>query len=251
MGSTGAMKTRSSRTLISLMPISLMLSVALCVFLPALLNGQAPAEPPPPPNTPAPPEALIGTWILNRNQSDDPEDKMRGHDDDDISLSGINSTVPNVATGGGSGRGGRTSQGQQRTSGAGPLGGPVGSVNPTDKDHEKTLELLRPSASLTMEEKPNEFDLTDSQDRKTVFFTDGRKLKKSKDENYQEIAAQWSAGRLVSDETAPRNAKLSHTFELSRDGRQLVETVTLDNSKIFAPIVIRYVYDQAPQPKRP
>jgi len=38
-------------------------------------------------------------------------------------------------------------------------------------------------------------------------MTDGRKLQKSKDENYQEIAAKFDGTRLVSDEKDPRGNK--------------------------------------------
>ena len=232
--------------------ISVVLSGAIWIFLPALLSSQAtPASAQPvSPNQPPAPQTLNGAWILNRGQSDDPDEKMKGREED-IPFNGPNNTGPNVPSGGANtpSAGGRRSG--PRAAGAGPLGGPVGSVDSTDKDREGTLRLLRPSDSLTVEQEQSEFDLTDDQGRKRIFFTDGRKLKRSKDEKYQEIAAQWRGARLVSDEKGPRNAKLSRAFELSRDGRQLYETIQLDNSRIFSPLVIRYVYDPALQPKQP
>ena len=185
----------------------------------------------------------------NRTQSDDPEEKMKGREED-IPFNGSSSTSVS-ATGGAntSVTSGRRSS--PRAPGAGPLGGPVGSVDATDKDREGTLRLLRPADSITIAQEQNEFDVTDDNGRKRVFFTDGRKLNKSKDEKYQEMAAQWQGGRLVSDEKGPRNAKLSRTFEISRDSHQLYETILLDNSRIFSPLMIRYVYDPAPLPKQP
>jgi hypothetical protein len=224
--------------------------LALCLLSPNFLSGQAPSSPPPPPPAPAPtPQALTGAWILNRTQSDDPEEKMKGREED-IPFNGSSSaSVSAPAAANTSATSGRRSS--SRAPAAGPLGGPVGSVDATDKDREGTLRLLRPADSITIAQEQNEFDVTDDTGRKRAFFTDGRKLGKSKDEKYQEMAAQWQAARLVSDEKGPRNAKLSRTFELSRDGHQLYETILLDNSRIFSPLMIRYVYDPAPSPKQP
>jgi hypothetical protein len=81
-------------------------------------------------------------------------------------------------------------------------------------------------------------------------MTDGRKLQKSKDESYQEIAAKFEGNRLVSDEKDPRGNKMSRTFELSEDGRQLYETLHMMAGRDNASRVIRYVYDiPIPSPK--
>jgi hypothetical protein len=88
-----------------------------------------------------------------------------------------------------------------------------------------------------------EVDLMDDRDRKRAFMTDGRKLKKSKEENYQEIAAKFDGKRLVTDEKNPRGGKMSRTFELSSDGRELYETLRMTTGRNNTPFVIRYVYD--------
>ena len=91
--------------------------------------------------------------------------------------------------------------------------------------------------------KSAEVDLTDDHYRKVAFFTDGRQLQKSKDDNYQEVAASWNGSQLVSDEKTPQGSKMSRTFELSPDGRQFYETVHVDRGKSKGTLVIRYVYD--------
>jgi hypothetical protein len=73
-------------------------------------------------------------------------------------------------------------------------------------------------------------------------MTDGRKLQKSKDENYQEIAAKFDGNRLVTDEKDPRGNKMSRTFELSSDGLQLYETLHVTSGRSNTPRVIRFVY---------
>jgi hypothetical protein len=114
----------------------------------------------------------------------------------------------------------------------------------TESD-EKLEQLIRPPSSLTFELKSPEVDLTDDHYRKLAFFTDGRKLQKSKDESYQEIAAHWDGMQLVTDEKTPQGSKMSRTFELSPDGRQFTETVHVDRGKSKGLVTIRYVFDAA------
>ncbi len=206
--------------------------------------GQAQKDEPPPP-----PQALIGAWKLNIEKSDDPEEKMKGSNDVDLpSLSGNIPLGGQNSSSGGGRRSGGAGGSSGRSAGAGPLGGPI-STGDNAKGREKILEILRPSALLTVGETENEFDLTDEQGRKRALFTDGRKLPKSKDNNYQQIAAVWAAGHLTFDGTGPRGEKLTWTFQLARDSRQLIETIAVDNSRIFSPIMIRYTYDPAPDTK--
>jgi len=133
--------------------------------------------------------------------------------------------------------------------GAGPM--PLPQTAPshrweTDKDRQKRLEGLMPAGSLSIEQKDNEFDFVDDQSRKQVLYTDGRKLRKSKDDKLQEFAARWDAGHLTYDEKRPPRGTITRTFELSLDGRQLIETMEIDNGSIAVPVIVKYVYDAAP-----
>jgi hypothetical protein len=113
------------------------------------------------------------------------------------------------------------------------------------EDTEKILPLIRPAGSLSFSLKKAEIDVTDDQYRRLVFYTDGRQLQKPKDDSYQEIAAHWNGSQLVSDEKSPLGGKMSRTFELSQDGRQVYETLHMDRGKSRGPLVVRYVYDAA------
>ena len=106
-------------------------------------------------------------------------------------------------------------------------------------------ELLRPPSTMTLSMTGAEMDLVDDRDRKRAFMTDGRKLKKSKDDNYQEIVAKWDGSRLVTDEKDPRGGKMSRAFELSPDGRQLYETLNLKRGRNNYDTSIRFVYDMS------
>jgi hypothetical protein len=104
-------------------------------------------------------------------------------------------------------------------------------------------ELLTPARAITLSMTGAEVDLVNDRNRKLAFMTDGRKLQKSKDENYQEIAAKFEGNRLVTDERNPRGGKMSRTFELSSDGLQLYETLHMTTGRNNSPLVIRFVYD--------
>src|SRR5260370_41438897 len=84
--------------------------------------------------------------------------------------------------------------------------------------------------------------MVDDRERKRAFMPDGRKLQKSKDENYQEMAAKFDGNRLVTEEKDPRGNKMSRTFGLSSDGRQLHDTLHMTTVCNNTPLVIRYVY---------
>ncbi len=113
----------------------------------------------------------------------------------------------------------------------------------SDEERQKMRELFTPAKAITLSMTGAEVDLLDDRDRKRAFMTDGRKLQKSKDDNYQEIAAKFDGTRLVSDEKDPRGNKISRTFELSSDGRQLYETLHLTSGRNNPPLVVRYAYD--------
>jgi len=221
----------------------------LSLVLPGAIYAQAPAGPlpaaPPQPATPSaakpqeqapqqkPRTVILGAWKLNRDESDDPRKKMQ----DSRSSNG----------GGGGGYGGRRG-GMGGGYPGGHRGGYGGSGGESDQERQKMQELLTPANAITLSMTGAEVDLMDDQSRKRALMTDGRKLQKSKDANYQEIAAKWEGNRLVTDEKDPRGNKMSRTFELSSDGMQLYETLHMTVGRTSTPLVIRYVYDPTATP---
>jgi hypothetical protein len=175
--------------------------------------------------------SILGAWKLNRDESDDARKKTQD---------------ARGANGGGGGRGG-VRMGIPGM-GGGPYGGRRGGGgNENGQDRERMQEFMNPSRSLTVAEakKDVEIDMFDDQEHKSAFFTDGRKLQKTKDSTSQEIAAHWDGNRLVTDEKSPSGRKISRTYELSYDGTQLYETLRLTRGRSDSQISIRYVYDQA------
>jgi hypothetical protein len=173
-----------------------------------------------------PTKNLAGSWVLNRDESDDPRSRMRG------------------SRGGG--------QGGNHPYGGGGMGGGWGGHHGggsrqggNDADHERMQELLRPANALTIAQKDGEFDLSDDQNRKSEIFTDGRKLEKSKDPNNQQYAAKWEDYKLVVEEKGARGGKIERAFEISTSTGQLYETVNLTMGRDNRQTTFRYVYDPA------
>jgi hypothetical protein len=224
----------------------MVVSSGLSLVLSGAIYAQAPAGPlPAAPPQPAPPSAaksqqqtpqqkprtvILGGWKLNRDESDDPRKKTQ----DSRGSNG----------GGGGGYGGRRG-GMGGGYPGGHHGGYGGSGGESDQERQKMQGLLTPANAMTLSMTGAEVDLMDDQNRKRAFMTDGRKLQKSKDPNYQEIAAKWDGNRLETEEKDPRGNKMSRTFELSYDGMQLYETFHMTAGRNNTPLVIRYVYDQA------
>jgi hypothetical protein len=111
------------------------------------------------------------------------------------------------------------------------------------EDNPKIQALLNPAVSMSIEVNGPEIDVAGDHRDKLVMYTDGRKLPKSPQGSREEVAAHWDGSQLVSDERSPLGGKMTRTFELSRDGRQLDETLHIDTGRSGATIVIRYIYD--------
>jgi hypothetical protein len=203
--------------------------------------GPLPAATPQPPSSPdarpdrpvatvKPRTSILGAWKLNRDESDDPRQKLQ------------------QARGAGGGRGGGGVRMGIPGMGGGPYGGRRGGGgNENTEDQQRMQQFMTPSRSLTLAEAKRdvEIDMFDDQQRKSAFFTDGRKLQKTKDSPTQEIAAHWDGSRLVTDEKGASGKKMSRTYELSYDGTQLYETLRFTRGHSDSQVSIRYVYDQA------
>ena len=206
-------------------------------------RAQAPAGPvaAPPPGTataakapeqaplPPPRQSILGAWKLNKDESDD----MRNRSQDSRGSNG-------------GGYGGRRGGGGWPGGGGGGRRGGYGGESVEQR--QQMHELLSPPATMAFSATGAEVDLQDDHDRKRAFMTDGRKLKKSKDDHYQEIAAKWDGNRLITDEKSPRGGRMSRTFELSPDGRQLYENLHIEsNGGNNRSLDVHYVYDISAQ----
>jgi len=188
----------------------------------------------PPPRRPElpPRTSILGAWRINKDESDDGRAKMRQSREADN---------PNRGSGG--------YGGGPRMGGPWPGGGGYGGHHPSSQSEDmsdRLGDLVNPPRELKLSQREAsdpEVDLMDDRQHRRIFFTDGRKVDKPKDSNYQQISARWDDKKLVTDEKGAHNGKLSRTFEVSSDGRQLLETIHITDSKGNHPITIEYVYD--------
>ena len=231
----------------------------VCLFPPGRLFSQAPPGPlppshplpPPPPAPPAkkkpevePRKTLAGFWKLNADQSDDPRRKFE------------EARRPGGGSGGGPGGGmggPRVGIGFPMPGGGpnGPYGGGGPGMGGEDGDvNEQLVDVVRPDYWQTIALQDAEVDATNDREHKLVFYTDGRKIQKSKDDSLQQISAHWNGSQLVTDERGPQGKKMSRTLELSSDGRQFYETWHIETGRSGSVVVIRYVYDAATEDRR-
>jgi len=184
---------------------------------PGRLPADGPVGPPPKAKPSVRPrQAILGGWLLNKEDSDQPRDREQESRGNRGGYGG---------RGGGAGRGGYGGRGE------------------SEEDRERMREMMTPAREIQFSATGAEVDLTDNLDRKRAFMTDGRKLQKPKNSSYAEIAAHWDGLRLVTDEKDPRGNKMSRTFELSADGMQLYETLHMVRGRSNTPVVVRFVYD--------
>ena len=114
----------------------------------------------------------------------------------------------------------------------------------SEDNRARLRELVEAPEQLKIAQKGSEIDMTDPEYRERKLFTDGRKIEKSKDERQIPVKAHWDGNQLVTEEKGPNGEKISHRYELSEEGKQLTDTLTLESKKLTTPIIIRSVYDK-------
>ena len=209
---------------------------------------------------------LFATWKFNVDESDDAQDKMReargtgadnpanprggngggGGNGTGIHMGGMGSPYPG---GGGGGNGGGNGNGYPRNG--------SGKGSDSDYDRAQLQELMSPAGTITLamkdtpDAKNGEVLMTDDLGRQRAFFTDGKKVQKSKDDKYQEFDAHWEDYRLVVDEGGSHGPQITRSFEPASGGKQLIEIVRLDHTRTNAAVDIKFVYDLASDAKLP
>jgi len=159
---------------------------------------------------------LTGSWKLNKDESTQPRDRDRS----------------------GRGGGGR--------SGGGYPGGGRGGMHRggmSDDERKGMQELMRPSETLDFKQDGAAIVMADDLERHRTFYTDGRKVKKSKDENNQEFDATWQEYRMTADFKGPDGNKIERSFEVLEGNQQLRETVHFTVGRNQREVYLRYVYD--------
>ena len=191
----------------------------------------APAKTTPVPDVPRKKD-LSGSWKLNKDESTQP--RKRNDDGSDS----------------GGGRRGGGGSGGGWPGGRGGYGGGMhrGGSGMSEQERSEMQELMRPSETLEFTQDGPTIKMTDDYDRHRTFYTDGRKVKKSKDTDNQEFDATWDDYRLVSDFKDPDGNKVERTFEVMQGNQQLRETIHFTMGRNQREVYLRYVYDLVSRP---
>jgi hypothetical protein len=180
---------------------------------------------------------LAGIWKLNRDQSDDPRQKL-----EQASSGGGGGWGQGPASGGGwGGWGGWGGPGTGRGGGWNRTGRPIPEGDAVD---------MSDFSQLTIEQSDSSAKVTGATGRVLAQYSadngsDKGAAKKSKDSPYTPPAAHWQGDRLVTAVNGPRGAKTTRVYELSYDGTQLYVTTRLEPPGLNQPVNIRFVYDLA------
>lgn len=97
---------------------------------------------------------------------------------------------------------------------------------------------------LRIDQRSDQIVVTDDNDHAQTFYPDGKKHD-DKDEDGKKFStkASWEGGAFVAETKLPHSQKLTQTFRISDDGKQLFVVNRFDASSLNGPVSIRRVYD--------
>ncbi len=139
---------------------------------------------------------LSGYWMLNEEESEDPEDR------------------PNLSM-----------PGRPAGFGGGMAAG-----------------MARGFSAFTIEQTDSTVSLRSIEGMNYEVHTDGRSVESQVGQGTSTLKARWKGERLVIDRTMGRGTKMTQSFELSEDGRQLYMKITIEMSR-GGPVYFKRVYD--------
>ena len=173
---------------------------------------------------------LSGTWKLNKDLSDDPQQKMK----DARSESGGGGGRSGGHHGGGGGGGGGRGWGG-RSGGSGSGSGDEGSRPAEDMTTAlQHLKIDHQDPALTIE---------DGIGRQHHLFTDGRKVEEERSYGgTTEIHTVWKDGHVVVTTQSEKGPKITETYAVAADGSQLTVTSKIE-TRHGGSVEIRRVYD--------
>ena len=123
--------------------------------------------------------------------------------------------------------------------GPGGMGNPSGAAV-TNREWQK---LAKNPKFLNITQKADQIVITDSESSRTL-YTDGKKHKLTdEDGNKVTNKTEWHGDELVS-ESRWGAGKLTDTYEISSDGKQLTVVSRYESPSLSQPLSIRRVYDQ-------
>jgi hypothetical protein len=161
---------------------------------------------------------LAGQWQLNKDQSDDPRQKMQAARGDSSGGGGEND-------GGGRGQGGRNGGGRGQGGG-----------------------MMDEMSVLQIEQTGSNVKITGKSGRLLAQYPAGdqsaAKSNGGEGQGQRTSTSQWQNGQLTV-ETDSTRGKSTRTYSLSPDGKQLFVTTKMENERLKQPVTYKLVYDSA------
>jgi hypothetical protein len=206
---------------------------------------------------------LAGHWNYNQKDSDDAQAKV--HEAQQDSKINVDNTGNYPGTGGqypsggspgggypgggypgGMGRGGMGGMGG--VGGGGPMGrqGHQSAANRAGVSSEEWDRLGQDPKYLLIEQHSDQMVVTDDNDNAQTFYADGKKHD-DKDSSGKKVSTKtdWQSGVLTAETKLSHSEKLTQTFRVSDDGKQLFVTTLFEDTTLAGPLSIRRVYDLA------
>ena len=182
--------------------------------------------------------SIAGGWTRNADLSDAPAG--RGQQDDD---KGQGRDSGGAGGGRRRGGGGGFGGGGYGRGGMGRGGGGVAPINPDDmaRMRDAMRDITNPSDHLIITQTESMVVVTGAEGRTTRLSPDGKKIK---DENTKiERKTKWEGGKLVSEISGLGPGKMTQTFAVDPEGRQLRMTVVMDGGRSGQTRTLTQVYD--------
>ena len=207
---------------------------------------------------------LSGRWQFNKDQSDDAQQKITDAQSNQRQNTNSGGGYPGGGTGGGTGGGypGGGGGGWPGGGGGYPGGGgswPGGGMGRGGMGRRGGQQANRGNTVsaedwdrlgatpkfLHVDQKSDQVVVTDDSDHAQTFFPDGKKHD-DKDENGKKISStktEWQGDTLVAETKLEHGTKLTQSFRMSDDGKELTVVSRLENSSLQGPVTVRRVYD--------
>ena len=174
---------------------------------------------------------LTGLWTFNQDLSDDPAKVMAGIQ---------------AQRHGGSAGGREHGPGMH---GGGGMGGGRREMDP-EQMRAHLNRAIEPPVTLTITQTDSSITFIDGDGRSQTLRTNNKKQKLPLDERTVAVKTKWDDERLVKETSLGDGMKLTETYSLNAEPRQLLVWVQLTSSRLPRPVNLRRVYD-AESPRGP
>jgi len=104
----------------------------------------------------------------------------------------------------------------------------------------EVLEIFQSESEITVNEMGD-----DRLVNTRTFYTDGRTTHQDSEYGKLETNGKWRGNKFVVETRSDHGGKMTQTYELGSDGRELNVTLKFQNEKMPQAISIRSVYDKS------